>query len=411
MHVGLRPVLGTARLAALAAAGFVAVLNGYLALLTAAAASRRTRRSTASGTTHRLAVLIPAHDEERTIAATIDSAVNQDYPRQRPAVHVVADNCTDATAEIARRHGAHVHERHDLAAPGKGPALGWLVEQLDRAGNPPDAVVILDADTRMAPNVLRMVDGALAEDRAAWQTYYTVRDPDLSPSVAVRHAALVLRHYVRPLGRTALGASCGLFGNGMVFRWDVIAKRAFSAHLTEDVEFQLELLLAGERVGFLPDAIVEAEMPTSLEAARTQNERWELGRAQLAKRYVPALLARAARPGAEHRVASVDAALDQLVPPLSVLFAATTATAGAAVALRGRGGSLVGRLGAALSVASLAAFAIHVVGGLRVARVPGSVYAALLHAPRVVVWKVVLWLRVLVRPDRVTWARTRRNTP
>jgi hypothetical protein len=126
---------------------------------------------------------------------------------------------------------------------------------------------------------------------------------------------------------------------------------------------------------------------------------------------VPALLSRAARPGAEHRVASVDAALDQLVPPLSVLLAATATTAGAAVALRGRGGSLVGRLGAALSVASLAAFAIHVVGGLRVARVPGSVYAALLHAPRVVVWKVVLWLRVLVRPDRVTWARTRRNAP
>jgi cellulose synthase/poly-beta-1,6-N-acetylglucosamine synthase-like glycosyltransferase len=409
-------LIGVMRLGAVTGTACTAVLNGYLAAVTASAALRR-RRQPAAPTpepTHRLAVLIPAHDEERIIGSTIDSVVGQDYPAHLREVHVVADNCTDGTAEVARLNGATVHERHDPADPGKGPALGWLVAQLDRAGDPPDAVVILDADTHMAPDVLRLVDVALAEDRSAWQTYYTVRDPELSPSTAVRHAALVLRHYVRPLGRTALGASSGLFGNGMVFRWEVLAKRRFSAHLTEDVEFQLELLLAGERVGFLPDAVVEAEMPATLEAARTQNERWELGRAQLARRYVPRLLAKAAGHRQPYRIAHVDAALDQLVPPLSVLLAATisaTAASATAAVIGGHGRSRLGRAGTMLSLVSLGGFVAHVLGGLRVARVPRSVYAALLHAPRAVVWKVVLWLRVLLRPDRVSWTRTRRNAP
>jgi cellulose synthase/poly-beta-1,6-N-acetylglucosamine synthase-like glycosyltransferase len=406
-------MVGPARLAVVAGAAATAVLNGYLAVVTASAALRRRTPPArpALEPTHRIAVLIPAHDEERVIGPTIDSVVGQRYPAHLVDVHVVADNCADGTASVARHHGATVHERHDAAEPGKGPALGWLVAQLDQAADPPDAVVILDADTRMSPDVLRLVDAALAEERSTWQAYYTVRDPELSPSTAVRHAALVLRHYVRPLGRTALGASSGLFGNGMVFRWDVVAKRRFSAHLTEDVEFQLELLLAGELVGFLPDAVVEAEMPTTLDAARTQNERWELGRAQLARRYVPPLLARAVDRRQAHRFAQIDAALDQLVPPLSVLFAATATTAAAAAtSVLGRGrGTRLGRLGAALSLVSVAGFAFHVVGGLRVARAPRSVYVALLHAPRVVVWKVILWLRVLARPDRVTWTRTRRN--
>jgi cellulose synthase/poly-beta-1,6-N-acetylglucosamine synthase-like glycosyltransferase len=390
-----------------------AVVNGYLAALTAVASAtarpgpRGARAS--GGASHRIAVLVPAHDEERIIGETIDSILAQQYPRPAFAVHVVADNCTDRTAALAREHGAVVHERVDLVAPGKGPALGWLLERVLAEDQPPDGVVILDADTIMSPRFLAEADAALGGDGSAWQAYYGVREPELSTATAVRQAALILRHYVRPLGRTALGASCGLFGNGMLFRAELLRNRRFSAHLTEDVEFQLELLLEGERVGFLPDAVVEAEMPTTLEGARTQNERWELGRLQLARRFVPDLVRRAIRGGGAGRTAYLDATLDQLTPPLSVLAAGTGVLAGAGTAVALATGFRRGRTATVLSWLSAGALAFHVIAGLRVARAPRAVYQALLQAPRVVAWKVVLWLRVLVRPASVTWRRTERN--
>jgi hypothetical protein len=403
---------GAARAALLGAAAPPALANSYLAVLTVASRARRRRPDgiddAAAG--HRIAVLVPAHDEERGIGATVDSIVGQDYPAALRTVHVVADNCTDQTAAVARHHGAEVHVRDDPQSPGKGPALGWLVRRVLADGPPPDAFVVIDADTTMHPSFLRQVDAALGGPRSVWQGYYTVRDPDLAPSTAFRHAALILRHYIRPLGRTALGGSTGLFGNGMVFRSALLARRGFSAHLTEDMELQLELLLDGELVGFLPEAVVEAEMPTTLAGAASQNERWEAGRLQLARRFVPELTRRALGPGTAHRAAHVDAALDQLVPPLSVLGAVTGAVAAAACLPRmGRSGT--GRIGRRLAWASVAALAFHVLAGLRWAGAPRATYRALLGAPQMAWWKVRLWLRVLARPDEVRWTRTPRNQP
>jgi cellulose synthase/poly-beta-1,6-N-acetylglucosamine synthase-like glycosyltransferase len=396
-----------------AASGAFAVVNGYLALLTVLAALRRrsdhgdARSGPAERGSFRVVVLVPAHNEERSVARTIDSVFAQGHPSELMAVHVVADNCSDATAEVARSHGAHVHERSDTVSPGKGPALGWLVDRLADAGESADAMVILDADTSMEPGFLDAVHAALAGGGSVWQAYYTVREPEASPNTALRHAALALRHYVRPLGRAALGASCGLYGNGMVFRPEILHERQFTAHLTEDVEFQLELVLAGETIGFLPDAVVAAEMPTTLAAAASQNERWELGRLDLVKRYVPRLVRHAVRIGTRRRVTFVDAALDALVPPLSVLGAGTTLMA--AAALVPGGSSWAARFRRGLMILSVAALALHVFVGLRVAGVKRSAYVALLRAPRLVVWKVALWIRVMIRPRRVSWARTARN--
>jgi hypothetical protein len=391
----------------------IAVMNSYLGALTIAAwwnqRRHRDRQTPDAERRHRIAVLVPAHDEESIIGAMIDSAVAQRSPRSSFEVHVVADNCSDATARVAREHGAHVHERVDPTAPGKGPALGWAVERILAEESPPDAFVIVDADTTICEGFLSVVDAALAGEGRAWQSYYAVREPELSPATALRQAALALRHYVRPLGRIALGGSSGLYGNGMVFRAELLRTRRFSAHLTEDVEFQLELLLEGERVGFLPDARIEAEIPTTLAGATTQNERWELGRLQLARRFVPVLARRTLLGGEPGRIANGDALLDQLVPPLSVLAAATmavtTATSAGVVASRGRSG----RAGVALAWLSVGALGFHVIAGLRVARAPRAVYGALLGAPRAVAWKVALWLRVLLRPRGVSWQRTERN--
>ena len=300
-------------------------ITAYLGILTVAAARAAKSAPTSSPPTpprHRFVVMIPAHNEERLIGSTLASLAELDYPAGWVQTHVVTDNSTDGTASIVRATAAELHERDDPDHAGKGPALHWLTARLRERGQLADAVVFIDADTIVDSAFLTVVDRHLTSGAGVVQAHYAVRDVDSTPIVAFRAAAMSARTYLRPLGRTAIGGSAGLHGNGMVFRTDVIEGQRWSDHLTEDVELHLDLLLDGTRVAFAPDARIEAEMPDSLEAARTQHERWERGRLELAARYVPRLVRRTITGGPAGRVAYADAAMDQIVPPLSVVAAA-----------------------------------------------------------------------------------------
>jgi hypothetical protein len=389
----------------------LAAVAGYLGILTAAALanSRRPTPRPRSSPTRRYSILVPAHDEAQLIATTVASLLALDYPAELFGVHVVADNCTDGTATIARAAGAEVHDRDDPANAGKGPALEWLMAHLRQRGQLGDAVVFVDADTVVDPAFLRAVDRALDGGAIVVQGHYAVRDDGDSPVVALRSAAMAARTFLRPLGRTALGGSAGLHGNGMVFVADAIAERRWSDHLTEDMELSLDLLLAGIPVQFAADARVEAEMPDTIAAARSQQERWERGRLELARRYVPRLVRRAVAGGPPGRVAVLDAAFDVAVPPLSVVGAAATAW-GALGAVRAVAtGGRSGRDDVAVAASTLVVLVAHVVAALRLTDAPRSTYRALLQAPRLVVWKAGLWLRVLVGGRQVRWVRTERN--
>jgi cellulose synthase/poly-beta-1,6-N-acetylglucosamine synthase-like glycosyltransferase len=391
----------------------VAVPVGYLTVLTGAAwivtlvPSRR--RTPERAEPLRMAVVVPAHDEAAVIGATLAAMAALDYPAGRARVHVVADHCTDDTVAIARAAGVTVHE-HVGVGRGKGTALQWAIERILADTDPPDVVVIVDADTIVAPGMLRALDRRVSGGAAVVQGQYRVREPGSSPSAGLRAAALALRHHLRPLGRTALGASSGLYGNGMAFRVDVLRGRSWTSHLTEDLELQMELLFDGIRVEYEPAAVVESEMPATLEGSTTQNERWERGRLELARRYVPALLRAALgrhREAGPSRVAAADGALDHVVPPLSVLVALTggVAVAGSAVGMARRAGPRP----AGWALVTL--LVVHVASGLVLARVPRSVYRSLVRAPELVLWKVRLWVRMLVRRDEVDWVRTARAEP
>lgn len=389
------------------------VMIGYLTVLTAAA--RRavkegaTRTPLTASPSRHFVVLIPAHNEEQLIGLTLKSLAEVDYPSELFAVHVVADNCTDATSTIARMLGAEAHERDEPDDPGKGPALEWLMERLQERGDKYDAVVFVDADTTVSPNFLRVADAALARGATVVQTYYAVRDPAASPAIAFRAAALAARNYLRPLGRNRIGGTAGLYGNGMVFTAECMRTRRWSNHLTEDTELQLDLLLDGTRVVFAADAVVEAEMPATLDAAQTQHERWERGRLELARRYVPRLARRVVKGGPAGRVAYADAAVDQLVPPFSVLVAGTVAYGAVAAGRAVLHPSAASRRALAVAGALTAGQTVYVLSALRMVDAPPTVYRSLLGAPRMVVWKVGLWLRVLARRRGVTWVRTARN--
>ncbi|MCB0031053.1 MAG: glycosyltransferase, partial [Anaerolineales bacterium] len=225
-------------------AGMVA----YLLLLTVAAWLAQKRATTPERTpSHRILFLIPAHNEATLLPITLANLRELDYPAELYEVHVVADNCSDNTAELARAGGASAHERFHDTLKGKGYALQWLLEQLWAAETPHDALVILDADTVVSANFLRVMDAKLAAGARAVQAYYAVRDPGSSPVVGLRYIALAVLHYLRPLGRLLLGGSAGLKGNGMLFRADLMQQHEWTAHLTEDIEFHMSLIAAGER--------------------------------------------------------------------------------------------------------------------------------------------------------------------
>jgi len=202
----------------LLAGASAAILVAYLLLLACAAllAPRATPAAEASSRP-RFLILIPAHNEERLLPRSFSSLAELRYPPECYHVHVIADNCSDQTAALARTAGAAVHERQDSTRMGKGHALQWLLEQLRQQADPHDAVIILDADSVVSPNFLNVMAARLARGERVVQAYYTVRNPQKSIAVGLRFSALAALHYLRPQGRMVLGASAGLKGNGMMF--------------------------------------------------------------------------------------------------------------------------------------------------------------------------------------------------
>ncbi len=384
----------------LSAEAMLGLIITYLLLLTCAALFTPRHTNLRQGSpTQRFLILIPAHNEERLLPTLLTNLHQLDYPSALYAIHVVADNCTDSTAKLARASGAFVHERVNDEQRGKGYALQWLMQQLWVAAEPHDAVLILDADSIVSPNFLTVMDSRLARGERAIQAYYAVHDPQSSWSASLRSVALAALHYLRPLGRMPLGGSAGLKGNGMVFAAEILREYQWSASLTEDIEYHMALILGGHRVTFAPDAIVWAEMPSSLKAARTQNIRWERGRQEMLRQYVPRLL-RAAL--ARRSFLLFDAAVEQIIPPFSLVAAASLLLLIGALVFQSIPAVLLG-------VFLLFGQAVYILAGLYLSGAPMKVYQALLYAPVFIVWKVWLYLRVLIGLDRKGWTRTARN--
>lgn len=343
-----------------------------------------------------LVVLVPAHDEALVLDASLASLAQQDYPAARYEIVVVADNCTDSTAGIARARGATVWERTDTAQRGKGYALDWAIAQLLARPLPADAFVIMDADTWAAPDFLSHINTRLmaqtdARGLCALQGRYGVLNKAEGWRAALMSAAFDLVNHVRPLGRDRLGLSVGLKGNGMAFTRKTLARvRWHGDSLTEDLDFALDLARAQNlRVGYAPEARVWAQMPTSGAQAASQRRRWEQGRRHSVRALALPLLWEGISRG---RPLLIDSALDLLLPPLAELSGLLLFW----LALIGFGVSHHILPHPALwkgagAIALMGWFA-YVLGGLRLAGASREAYLALLRAPFYMAWKVMLAL-------------------
>ena len=407
-------------------------LVAYLMLLTYAAwrAPRRTPISTSgfSNDLHSFSILIPAHNEAKLLPRLLSNLATLDYPRSHFKIHVIADNCTDKTADLARQSGVIVHERFNPDQRGKGFALQWLLDQLWQSHQVQDAVVILDADTIVSPNFLRVMNTRLSQGERVIQAYYAVQNPEGSFSAGLRYAALAMLHYLRPQGRMVLGGSVGLKGNGMVFAADVMEKHTWSDSVTEDIELHMMLLLSGERVTFSPDAVIQAEMPNKLADARSQNARWEQGRLQMAKKYVPKLL-KAFIDNLRHPKRAFvfgDAIMEHVIPPFSILaslsgisFLASlfwwrsernqSRKTGLSARNSPRGAAKLSKLNLVFSFGTILGQACYLLAGLKMVNAPKSVYRVFVYAPGYVIWKIWHYLRILFGFENQMWVRTTRN--
>jgi hypothetical protein len=396
----LRPV----ETAVFALQGVLALATGYLvALLLAAWRANAAGQPTPSGgKRQRLVVLVPAYNEERGIAATLRSLAACAYPAESGRVIVIADNCTDHTAAQALESGVEVWERTDPDARGKGFALSWALDRLFRERDAFDAVVIVDADCAVSPNLLGAIDAKLRAGARAIQVDYVASNPHASPASALRFGAFALADTVRFLGKQRLGLSCGLVGTGMAFSAELLERAPWTVTgLVEDGEYHMRLVLLGERTEFVPEAWVSQAVPTSLSAAESQQARWEKGRLELIRHWSPRLL----RAGLAKRDAmQLHAGVESLVPPQSVIAAGSLGAAAAGLALRSR------RL-LALSLLTLAAQAGYVLGGLWLVRAPAAVYRALAMAPALIASKAVLYFRIASGRGPDAWVRTERETP
>lgn len=393
------PYLEIARLSLIVTAIPVLLAAGYLGLL--AALSRRVpaRRHGVAG--HRFDLVVPAHDEAAGIAATVTSLLALDWPPAQRRVVVVADNCSDDTAARARAAGATVLERKDAACRGKGYALARAFDW-SLADGFADAVVVVDADTLVSPNLLRAFAGRLDAGALVLQARYGVRNPEASWRTRLMALAFALFHDVRSLGRERLGLSAGLRGNGMCFATRLLRQvphQAFS--VVEDLEYGIRLGLAGHRVHFVDEASVVGEMPSGAGASASQRRRWEGGRAAMVRRFAGPLLRRGL---VDRDAVLVDLALDLLVPPLSRLLAVVAAGSALALALTWWIGSAPA--GAWLWWACLALLGLYVARGCVISGLGLRGMASLAWAPVYLVWR----LRVTAPPaPELAWERTPRE--
>jgi glycosyltransferase involved in cell wall biosynthesis len=260
------------------------------------------------------AVVMPAHDEAAGIAAAIAAVRAQLGDADR--LLVVADNCSDATAAVARAAGAEVTERTDPQRRGKGYALDHGVRWLERA--PPAVVIIVDADCIVAPHALeRLARRCLGAQRPVQAQYLMHALPGAALRLRIAEFAWRVKNRLRPLGSAAFGWPCQLMGTGMAFPWLLIQNAPLATgHLVEDMQLGLDLAAAGSPPLFCAQALVSSVFPSDAEGARAQRTRWEHGHLSVIASAGPRLLGLALK-RREPVLAAM--ALDLMVPPLAAL--------------------------------------------------------------------------------------------
>lgn len=345
-------------------------------------------------------ILIPAHDEAAVIAETLAAILPQLVEGDR--LLVVADNCSDETAAIASRLGVEVIERSDIERRGKSYALDFGVHHL--RADPPEVVIIIDADCHVCPGVIDRLARVCNEKARPVQALYLMHSPEgAGLRTQIAEFAMLVKNQVRLLGCHRLGLPCQLVGTGMAFPWSVISNAVLaSGHIVEDMKFGIDLALAGHPAVFCPDARVTSYFPSDKSAEATQRTRWEHGHLSMILHEFPRLLAGACR---ERNARLLGFAVDLVVPPLALLALIVTAIFSLNLILFLLG-SVAWPLNLSLITCGLFCVAIAVAWygwGRKVISL-----LSMLAIPFYILSKIPLYLRFMTKRQK-SWVKTRRD--
>jgi cellulose synthase/poly-beta-1,6-N-acetylglucosamine synthase-like glycosyltransferase len=347
----------------------------------------------------RKAMLMPAHNEEAGIAATLRTIMPQLGPDDRCLV--IADNCSDGTAAAARAEGALVAERSHETDRGKGFALAFGIDEL--AKDPPDIVIIVDADIELSEGSVDALARLAYTTNRPVQADYLVVPEKMTPISVISALAFLVRNRVRARGLRVLELPCHLTGTGMGFTWDVIRKAPpTGAYLVEDLLMGLELAMLGHPPLYTSHARVLSGLPDQSDAALKQRKRWEHGQMTTVRNQAPRLLRAGIREG---RVDLFALGLDLLVPPLALLVVLLVA---------GWLGALGAYwLGVNINPLLIFTFALFGVGSAVLAswwRFGRTMLPAkyVLAIPLYVLWKVPVYASYIFRGGEKKWERTER---
>ncbi|HVW85534.1 MAG TPA: glycosyltransferase family 2 protein [Bryobacteraceae bacterium] len=364
-----------------------------LFLTTGAVLPRKREARGSSDQPFRLAVVVPAHNEESSIARCVRSLRDADLNGVELTIVVIADNCTDRTAAEAMLAGARVLERTDAQRRGKGYALDYAFKILLPEWH--DAFAVVDADSEVSRNFCAETAARFRAGADATQCRYVVRNAAASVRTRLMNTALLAFNVLRPRGRDRLGLSAGIYGNGFALSARTLGAVPYTADsVVEDLEYHIALVRAGRRVRFVDGAAVYGDMPEAGAGVRTQRARWEGGRFRMMAEKTPFLLKEILR--GKWRL--IEPSLDLLLLPLAfhvvlLLIAAATPATGVRT----------------LGFAGLGIVALHLAAAIWTGGGRLRDFGVLAAAPFYIVWKILLLPRVLATSrSGAAWVRTER---
>ena len=350
----------------------------------------------------RVTVLVPAHNESIHIIPTIQCLKRELGPTDR--LLVIADNCVDDTAALARAAGAEVIERSHADLRGKGYALAFGVDHL--RNNPPDVVLVVDADCVVSEGaVARIAQRCQASGKPVQMLNLMSAGPGASLKIRVLEFAMLMKNLVRPLGSFRLGKACHLMGTGMALPWSLMSTaRLATGHITEDMKLGVDLAIAGYAPQFLPDVRVSSSFPLDTGAAKVQKSRWEHGHLATLTEELPGLARAALRSG---NPALIVMTMDLLIPPVALYFLVLAVT----VLSTFLAAALWPVWHAAAVLVSLAAACFGLAIGLAWFEFGRHLLSAreLLGTPLYALWKVPVYLAYFLK-KRSGWVRTKRDS-
>ena len=237
------------------------------------------------------AMIVCAHNEEQVIGQLVENLHLLNYSDQLYDIFVVADNCKDNTAQIARQAGAIVYERFNDNEKGKGFAMDWMFQRLFEMERQYDAVCVFDADNLVHPNFLREMNSRLCKGERLIQGYLDSKNPNDTWISGVFSISFWVVNHVWHLAKYNIGLSSCLGGTGMCISTDILRRHGWGATcLTEDMEFTMKVLAKGVRTTWAHDAIVYDEKPLTFKQSWNQRKRWAQGQFDVAHRFIPKML-------------------------------------------------------------------------------------------------------------------------